>query len=117
MLTQGIKLISHHLIRTVLKPVLIDEILITLIRDDFFFRFDESSRFFEKANVTSEKAGDKISAFFNRLVVNCVYSRKEQKEYLPVDWDTLEYYHVPKDYKRKFNQFKKEDVYCVERNA
>ena len=50
-------------------------------------------------------------------MVNCVYSRKEQKEYLPVDWDTLEYYHVPKDYKRKFNQFKKEDVYCVERNA
>ena len=74
-------------------------------------------KFFEKANVTSENAGDKISAFFNRLVVNCGYSRKEQKEYLPVDWDTLEYYHVPKDYKRKFNQFKKEDVYCVERNA
>ena len=74
-------------------------------------------RFFEKANVTSEKVGDKISAFFNRLVVNCGYSRKEQKEYLPVDWDTLEYYHVPKDYKRKFNQFKKEDVYCAERNA
>ncbi len=74
-------------------------------------------KFFEKANVNSEKAGDKISAFFNRLVVNCVYSRKEQKEYLPVDWDALEYYHVPKDYKRKFNQFKKEDVYCAERNA
>ena len=74
-------------------------------------------KFFEKANATSENAGDKISAFFNRLVVNCGYSRKEQKEYLPVDWDTLEYYHVPKDYKRKFNQFKKEDVYCVERNA
>ena len=74
-------------------------------------------KFFEKANATSENAGDKISAFFNRLVVNCVYSRKEQKEYLPVDWDTLEYYHVPKDYKRKFNQFKKEDVYCTERNA
>lgn len=74
-------------------------------------------KFFEKANANSEKAGDKISAFFNRLVVNCGYSRKEQKEYLPVDWDTLEYYHVPNDYKRKFNQFKKEDVYCAERNA
>jgi len=74
-------------------------------------------KFFEKANVTSEKAGDKISAFFNRLVVNCVYSRKEQKEYLPIDWDTLEYYHVPKDYKRKFNQFKKDDVYSAVRNA
>lgn len=74
-------------------------------------------KFFEKANAKSEKAGDKISAFFNRLVVNCVYSRKEQKEYLPVDWDTLEYYHVPKDYKRKFNQFKKDDVYCAGRNA
>ncbi len=74
-------------------------------------------KFFEKANVNSEKAGDKISAFFNRLVVNCVYSRKEQKEYLPIDWDTLEYYHVPKDYRRRFNQFKKDDVYCAERNA
>ena len=30
-------------------------------------------KFFEKANATSENAGDKISAFFNRLVVNCVY--------------------------------------------
>lgn len=40
-------------------------------------------KFFEKANVTSEKAGDKISAFFNRLVVNCVYSRKEQKSICP----------------------------------
>jgi len=69
--------------------------------------------FFEKANVTSEKAGDKISAFFNRLVVNCAYSRKEQKEYLPIDWDAIEYYHVPKNYKRKFNQFKKQDVYGV----
>lgn len=68
-------------------------------------------RFFEKANSTSEKTGDKISAFFNRFAVNCVYSRKEQKEYLPIDWDTLEYYHVPKDYKRKFNQFKNQDVY------
>ena len=74
-------------------------------------------KFFEKANVTSEKAGDRISAFFNRLVVGCVYSRKEQKEYLSIDWDTLKYYHVPKDYKRKFNQFKKDDVYCAGRNA
>ena len=68
-------------------------------------------KFFEKANVQSEKAGDKISAFFNSLVVNCVYSRKEQKEYLVVDWDNLDYYHVPKDYKNKFNQFKKQDAY------
>lgn len=68
-------------------------------------------KFFEKANVQSEKAGDKLSAFFNSLVVNCVYSRKEQKEYLVVDWDNLDYYHVPKDYKNKFNQFKKQDAY------
>ena len=68
-------------------------------------------KFFEKANVQSEKTGDKISAFFNSLVVNCVYSRKEQKDYLVVDWDNLDYYHVPKDYKNKFNQFKKQDAY------
>ncbi len=33
--------------------------------------------------------------------------------YIPVDFDSFEYYHVPKHYKRRFRQLKKQAVYKV----
>lgn len=70
-------------------------------------------KFFEKANNDSQKAGDKISAFFNRLVVKICYSRKEQADYLPADFEGADFYLAPKDYKRRFKKIASEDVYIA----
>ncbi len=69
-------------------------------------------KFYEKSASESDKKGDKICRFFADLIVKIGYSRKNESEYLPVNFDELNYYHVPKDYKKSFKRFAKEDVYA-----
>ncbi len=35
-----------------------------------------------------------------------------KKDYIPVDFENLDYYHVPKEYKKTFKQFMKQEEYC-----
>ena len=68
-------------------------------------------KLFASAANQGEKAADKISAFFATLLLKIGYVRKSEPDYIAIDFDNTEYYHVPKDYKRRFNAMKKQDVY------
>ncbi len=68
-------------------------------------------KLFASAANQGEKAADKISAFFATLLLKIGYVRKSEPDYIAIDFDNTKYYHVPKDYKRRFNAMKKQDVY------
>lgn len=70
-------------------------------------------KLFEKASCDKQNASDKINGFFATLLLKIGYIRKSEPDYIPVDFDGAEYYHVPKDYKRRFKAMIKNDVYCA----
>lgn len=71
-------------------------------------------KLFAKAANQSEKASDKISRFFAESLLKIGYIRKDEPDYIAIDFDNAEYYHVPKDYKQRFNAMKKQDVYSAQ---
>lgn len=71
-------------------------------------------KLFAKAANQGEKASDKISRFFAESLLKIGYIRKDEPDYIAIDFDNAEYYHVPKDYKQRFNAMKKQDVYSAQ---
>ena len=70
-------------------------------------------KLFEKAASESQKSSDKASKFFAELLLKIGYIRKNEPDYIVFDFENTSYYHVPKDYKRRFKAMKKQDVYCA----
>lgn len=70
-------------------------------------------KLFEKAASESQKSSDKASKFFAELLLKIGYIRKNEPDYIVFDFENTPYYHVPKDYKRRFKAMKKQDVYCA----
>ena len=68
-------------------------------------------KLFEDVATDSQKSSDKAKKFFAELLLKIGYVRKSEPDYIPVDFQSADYYHVPKDYKRRFNAMKKQDVY------
>ncbi len=62
-----------------------------------------------KANKQIEKDGDKIDVFFASALLKLLYVNKKYPEYIDVDFDAVEFYHVPKNYKQIFKQAKKQE--------
>ena len=70
-------------------------------------------KLFEDVATDSQKSSDKAKKFFAELLLKIGYVRKSEPDYIPVDFQSADYYHVPKDYKRRFNAMKKQDVYAL----
>jgi len=70
-------------------------------------------KLFEDVAKDSQKSSDKAKKFFAELLLKIGYVRKSEPDYIPVDFQSADYYHVPKDYKRRFNAMKKHDVYAL----
>ena len=70
-------------------------------------------KLFEDVATDSQKSSDKAKKFFAELLLKIGYVRKSEPYYIPVDFQSADYYHVPKDYKRRFNAMKKQDVYAL----
>ena len=70
-------------------------------------------KLFEDVATDSQKSSDKAKKFFAELLLKIGYVRKSEPDYIPVDFENADYYHVPKDYKRRFNAMKKQDVYAL----
>lgn len=70
-------------------------------------------KLFEDVATDGQKSSDKAKKFFAELLLKIGYVRKSEPDYIPVDFQSADYYHVPKDYKRRFNAMKKQDVYAL----
>ncbi len=70
-------------------------------------------KLFEAAATNSRKSSDKAKKFFAELLLKIGYVRKSEPDYISIDFENSDYYHVPKDYKRRFNAMKKQDVYAL----
>lgn len=70
-------------------------------------------KLFEDVATDSQKSSDKAKKFFAELLLKIGYVRKNEPDYILVDFENSDYYHVPKDYKRRFNAMKKQDVYAL----
>lgn len=68
-------------------------------------------KIFEVANKQSDKAGDKIVAFFATLTLKICYVRKDEKEYLPIDESLVNV--VPKGYKKRLKNIEKTAIYQI----
>lgn len=68
-------------------------------------------KIFEVANKQSDKAGDKIAAFFATLTLKICYVRKNEKEYLPIDESLVNV--VPKGYKKRLKNIEKTATYQI----
>lgn len=68
-------------------------------------------KLFAKANVDVQNTTDKISAFFAKLLLKLCYVRKDAQDYVAINFDCANYYAVPKNYKHRFNTFKKSEIY------
>lgn len=70
-------------------------------------------KLFQDVATDSQKSSDKAKKFFAELLLKIGYVRKNEPDYILVDFENSDYYHVPKDYKRRFNAMKKQDVYTL----
>lgn len=68
-------------------------------------------KIFEAANKQSDKAGDKIAAFFATFTLKICYVRKNEKEYLPIDESLVNV--VPKGYKKRLKNIEKTATYQI----
>lgn len=68
-------------------------------------------KIFEAANKQSDKAGEKIVAFFATLTLKICYVRKNEKEYLPIDESLVSV--VPKGYKKRLKNIEKTATYQI----
>lgn len=68
-------------------------------------------KIFEVANKQSDKAGEKIAAFFATLTLKICYVRKNEKEYLPIDESLVNV--VPKGYKKRLKNIEKTATYQI----
>lgn len=68
-------------------------------------------KIFEVANKQSDKAGEKIVAFFATLTLKICYVRKNEKEYLPIDESLVNV--VPKGYKKRLKNIEKTATYQI----
>lgn len=68
-------------------------------------------KIFGAANKQSDKAGDKIAAFFATLALKICYVRKNEKEYLPIDESLVNV--VPKGYKKRLKNIEKTATYQI----
>lgn len=68
-------------------------------------------KIFGAANKQSDKAGDKIAAFFATLTLKICYVRKNEKEYLPIDESLVNV--VPKGYKKRLKNIEKTATYQI----
>lgn len=69
-------------------------------------------KLFARVSNKTDKASDKILAFIAGVVLKLCYVRKDESDYIAVNFDEIEYYHVPKDYKRRFKAFEKNEAYA-----
>lgn len=68
-------------------------------------------KLFEAVNKDASTSKEKCRAFFANILLKLCYVRKDAEDYIQVDFDTLEYYHVPKGYKQRFKNIAKSEDY------
>ncbi len=67
----------------------------------------------QRATIDAQTSSDKSKKFFAQLWLKIGYLKKGEEDFIPVDFENTDYYHVPKDYKQRFKNMKKTDVYTA----
>lgn len=71
--------------------------------------YERIGKIFASANTQSDKAGDKIAAFFAMLTLKICYVRKDEKDYLPLD--RADVVVAKKGYKKRLKNIQKTATY------